>query len=396
MTETWLHNQVRHLPPTVEAHVVCQVIENRERFPVTHVHAAEEDSFARARWDRLAMATRLRRWPGHVVRVGARVGADLLHAHFAPWAWTVRGAAARLGVPLVASFYGYDVNQLPSVDSRWRARYQELFAASALVLCEGPHMARCIAALGCPPERLRVHRLGVDLDAIPSRPRALDASGPLRVLMASAFREKKGIPVGVEALAQLAREHRVELTLIGDASDLDASRQEKQLVEAALARARFPVRRLGFQPHAVLFEEASRHDLFLAPSLTASDGDTEGGAPIALIEMAAAGIPVVSTGHCDIPGVVEDGVTGLLAREGDVEDLAATLRRALALGPGWLALTTAARARVEERFDARVQGQRLAALYGEVLGAPRAASESEGARAGFGPATAHGTARGSA
>ena len=66
----------------------------------------------------------------------------------------------------------------------------------------------------------------------------------------------------------------------------------------------------------------TKHDVFLAPSVTASNGDTEGGAPVAIIEMAASGMPIVSTRHCDIPSVVLDGVTGLLAAERDSEGLA--------------------------------------------------------------------------
>lgn len=368
-TETWLHNQVSHLPRTIESHVVCEVVEHADRFPVPHLHAAADEPALARRLDRAARALRLRRWPGHLVRVGRRVGASLLHAHFGPWAFAVRGAARRLDVPLVATFYGYDVNQLPLQYPRWRRRYEALFRDAARVLCEGPHMARCIAALGCPEEKLRVQRLGVDVARIACRPRGIDPRAPLRVLMASAFREKKGIPVGVEALGVIAREHPVELTLIGDASALEASRAEKARIEAALAKAAVPVRRLGFQPPAVLFEEADRADLFLAPSLTASDGDTEGGAPVALIEMAATGIPVVSTTHCDIPGVVRDGETGLLAREGDLADLVAALRRALAMGDDWASMTAAARRHVEAQFDAARQGARLAAHYVEAAGA---------------------------
>ncbi len=53
----------------------------------------------------------------------------------------------------------------------------------------------------------------------------------------------------------------------------------------------------------------SRHHLFLSPSVTAPDGDSEGGAPVSIIEAAATGMPVVSTTHCDIPQAVDDGVT---------------------------------------------------------------------------------------
>ncbi len=73
---------------------------------------------------------------------------------------------------------------------------------------------------------------------------------------------------------------------------------------------------MGYQPHSTLFAEAYRHHIFLSPSVTASTGDTEGGAPVSLIEMAATGMLIVSTTHCDIPEVIKHGVTGLLAPNG--------------------------------------------------------------------------------
>ena len=45
------------------------------------------------------------------------------------------------------------------------------------------------------------------------------------------------------------------------------------------------------------------------------------------MELMATGIPVVGTRHCDIPHLVDDGVTGLLADEGDVEGLGSALAK---------------------------------------------------------------------
>ena len=80
------------------------------------------------------------------------------------------------------------------------------------------------------------------------------------------------------------------------------------------------MRLLGYVSRETLREEAYEHDVFLAPSVTASNGDTEGGAPVAIIEMSASGMPIVSTNHCDIPSVVLDGVTGLLATSATPRD----------------------------------------------------------------------------
>ena len=49
--------------------------------------------------------------------------------------------------------------------------------------------------------------------------------------------------------------------------------------------------------------------------------DDEGGAPVTLIDMAASGIALVATDHCDINQIINDGVTGFLAKEGDIESI---------------------------------------------------------------------------
>jgi glycosyltransferase involved in cell wall biosynthesis len=67
-----------------------------------------------------------------------------------------------------------------------------------------------------------------------------------------------------------------------------------------------------------------RYDAFVLPSRTARNGDTEG-IPITILEAQAAGLPVVTTLHGGIPEAVPRANHGLLAREGDVYDLAEKL-----------------------------------------------------------------------
>jgi colanic acid/amylovoran biosynthesis glycosyltransferase len=101
--------------------------------------------------------------------------------------------------------------------------------------------------------------------------------------------------------------------------------------------------------------------------VTASDGDTEGGAPVSLIEMSASGMMIASTTHCDIPGVILDEESGLLSPERDPEALAANLRRIIAAPEAWAGAQRAGRAHIEAEFDARRQGERLDAIYRELI-----------------------------
>jgi glycosyltransferase involved in cell wall biosynthesis len=60
--------------------------------------------------------------------------------------------------------------------------------------------------------------------------------------------------------------------------------------------------------------------LLVQRSVTAFDGDSEG-TPVAILEAGAAGLPVVSTSHAGISEAVENGVTGILVSEGDIESM---------------------------------------------------------------------------
>jgi colanic acid/amylovoran biosynthesis glycosyltransferase len=181
-----------------------------------------------------------------------------------------------------------------------------------------------------------------------------------------------GIPFALQALAAVARQQEVEITLIGDASKDPTSQLEKEKILQVIHTHQLAdqVRLLGYQPYEVMLQEAYNYHLFLSPSITASSGDTEGGAPVAIIEMLATGMPMVSTRHCDIPEVVGPGYIHLLAEERDVAGLVERIEWLVANPTEWPALIAAGRQHIEQEYDARTQGRRLAAVYGAIIGRP--------------------------
>lgn len=369
LTEAWLYFQVSNLPETVISHVACRRTTNLERFAIMNLH---EMPPARSLWpSALTKRARFANWRfrRHLRKVVREQEAQILHSHFGHRAWSDMAALASTDTKHVATFYGYDVSQLPVSNPHWIERYGSLFERVDLVLCEGPHMALSVQKLGCPPGKIRVHHLGVPVEEIAYVPRRRRKSEPLRVLIAASFTEKKGIPVALEALGVVAGEIPIEVTIIGDAGRSTKRQDEKAKILNAIERNGLTsqVRLLGYVPHEIMLEEAYRHHVFLSPSMTASDGDSEGGAPITLIEMAASGMLIVSTTHCDIPEVIEHGVSGLLAQEGDVQSLAAYIIH-LADNPDcWDSMTKAARTRIGRDFDARIQGQKLAGIYWQIV-----------------------------
>jgi colanic acid/amylovoran biosynthesis glycosyltransferase len=370
VTETWLYNQVRYLPPDIDSHVVCETTQNLDQFPFKNVHSAQAQLRLAYLLDAGVRKLGLRRHLGFWSRQIRKTGADLLHSHFGNSGWQDLEAVRQTGVKHVVTFYGLDVNYLPRKNPAWLGRYIELFEQVDRVLCEGPFMAKAVVGLGCPQDKVRVQHLGVEVDSIPFEPRVWDGTGPLRVLMAASFREKKGIPFALQALGRIRREVQLEVTIIGDADNKPRSLREKEKILAVLDKTGLAgcTRLLGYQSHARMFEEAYQHHVFMSPSVTASDGDTEGGAPVSIIEMCASGMPVVSSLHCDIPGVILGGETGYLARERDVNGLAEHLLRLIDERKGWGKMLAASRARIEQEFNAVTQGKRLAGIYREITG----------------------------
>jgi colanic acid/amylovoran biosynthesis glycosyltransferase len=354
-TQTWMYTQVMCLPEYFETHIVCDRTMHLEQFFAPNIHCLHETTPLRYYWEKGIRKLLVPHYRGFLSSIAKNVKARMLHSHFGPNGWVDKNVVKQFGMKHLVTYYGYDVG-LPGQDKRWISRYRELFDEADAFLFEGPYMAKQLIIQGCPKEKIHVHHLGISIDTIPYKPRQLRAGEPLRILLAASFTEKKGIPYALEALAQLQQDTSLEITIIGDAGPQQQSKNEKKRILDIINHSglKDKTRLLGYQPYSVLFDEAYNHHIFISPSVTASTGDTEGGAPVTLIEMMATGMPVVSTNHCDIPEVVQYGIENWLVDERDVSGLVKRLR--------WLLENPN-----ELEFDAAQQGGRLAKIYQDVL-----------------------------
>src|SRR5262249_2293478 len=219
------------------------------------------------------------------------------------------------------------------------------------------------------PAKIEVFRLGIDLTRIPFVPRKNPVTATKRFLIAGSFREKKGIPYALEALGLVQRSYPdLAITVIGDSGGSIRDNREKQKIMEIVERQglREKTRFLGYQPYDVLIREFYQHDVFVSPSVTSSDGDTEGGAPVTVIEAAASGMPVASTTHCDIPFVLSEANSPYLAPERDAEALHRAIV-ALLDREDWEMLATANRKMLESELDVEKQASQLAGIYRDIL-----------------------------
>ncbi len=360
-TTVWIHDQIKSLERYTPV-VYGRYVRNLERFPVDRIVDFTSHGSLTGLLDRVVTRTR-----GTYPRYGAqavRDGADLIHAHFGQEGFRCLKAKKIARIPLVTTFYGLDVSALPRIPV-WQRRFTRLFDEGDLFLAEGPHMAACLVGIGCPETKVRIQPLGIDLAAFPYKGIEERVGSP-EVLMYASLREKKGHRYGIDAFAQLARDRDdIRMSIVGDGplrSTLEAHVDELGISE----RVTF----LGSLPHDECQPILQRAHVLLSPSITASDGDTEGGAPVGIIEALATGLPVVATHHADIPFVLNEGEAGLLVEERDTAGLTVALARALEADEAVGARSLYGRQIVAERHTLAAQGESLEARYDEVLSRP--------------------------
>jgi len=351
---SWIYAQISRLK-RYRPVVLTQGAQNLEAYPIDALYSAEDLPAAKRLLNR-AVRRLGSGYPfyGEPLR---REGAALMHAHFGYEGCRCLRAKKSSGLPLLTTFYGADATEYARYP-RWREHYQRLFEEGELFLAEGAHMGETLVAIGCPADKVRVWRLGVDVGRIAYHPR--NFRDQVRFLICANFREKKGIPYALRALGQAlaARPFPFSLTLVGDG-------QERPQIEALVDELgiREHVAFRGAIPYAQVLEELSRSDILLQTSVTAKNGDSEGGAPVILLDAQASGMPVVATHHADIPSYVRDGESGFLAPERDVEGLADCILRLVEAPAAWEGMGRAGRQHVEARYNAEVQVAELETIY---------------------------------
>lgn len=366
MTQTWCYSQIKHLPESIQNHVVCRSTRNLDQFRHEPIHCLKSENYPLYLFSKLMWSLGVKDYNAYMKQKVKEIRPDVIHSHFGNNGWMNLKIAKESGIPHVVSFYGQDLSMLPKKNPIWLKRYRDLFEAdNALFLCEGGHMRRCLIDMGCPPDKVKLHRLGVAVDQIAFKPRQWRKGETLKVLIAGSFREKKGIPYALKALAELKDSLPLQITIIGDAGDMAEKQAILQVIEQGGLKEM--TRMLGYQPHSVMFEEAYRHHLFLSPSVTAESGDTEGGCPVSIIDMAASGMPIVSSFHCDIPELILQGETGWLAEERDVSGIVSAIRLWTS-NSEWSVMLSKGRSHIEQNYEINQQSDNLAKHYREILG----------------------------
>ncbi|MGB7440880.1 MAG: glycosyltransferase [Coleofasciculaceae cyanobacterium] len=287
----------------------------------------------------------------------------LIHAQFGLSGALVLPLVRDLKIPLLVHFRGADAT-VKEEYARYSSlnhwiyfrRREALKQETRLFITVSKFIKEKLIEQGFPTEKIFPHYHGVDIASFcpdPAIPRE-----PV-VLFVGRLTEKKGCEYLIQAMAQVQSElPEVELVMIGDGP---LRKSLEALAKTSLKRYQF----LGIQPPEQVRSWMNRARLLVAPSVTASQGDSEG-LPNVVLEAQAMALPVVSTIHAGIPEAVIHGETGFLAAERDAQGLAKYSLELLNNPELWQHFSFQGREHVQANFDREKQTRVLEEIYERV------------------------------
>jgi colanic acid/amylovoran biosynthesis glycosyltransferase len=277
---------------------------------------------------------------------------DVVHAHFVEVGGRC-GMLKSLGLldcPIVTSFHGADVSAQQTSEGRVLIDFAK--QNSILFTFNTEYIAGKAKAMGFPSERMRQLPVGLEMEKFPFHSRS-GRDGKAEILSVARLDEAKGIHIALDALAKVSKAGRhFRYRIIGEGPWRE--RLENQIAVLGL---RHCVELPGWKNQADVARLLGEADIFLLPSITGSDGRTEGQG-LALQEAQASGLPVIATIHNGFPENIENGETGLLVPENDADGLSECILSLIKNPELRLKIGMNARQFVEKKFDIRILADR--------------------------------------
>ncbi len=287
---------------------------------------------------------------------------DIIHCQFgtlAPIALAYRNAGILKG-KLITTFRGIDISKY--VEEQGEDVYDRLFQEGEFFLANCEFFRNRAINLGCDANKIVVHGSGLDCGKFAFKTRSFPTTGKVQISTIGRLVEKKGIEYAIRAVAKLSETNQnVEYNIIGDG-------ELKEYFEQLISQLNVGhiVKLLGWKQQKEIIEILDKCHIFIAPSVTATDGNQD--APVnTLKEAMAMGMPVISTLHGGIPELVEDGKSGFLVAERDANAIAQKLTYLIEHPETWEGMGKAGRMRVEEKYDMNKLNDELVEIYQEML-----------------------------
>lgn len=312
---------------------------------------------------------RLSQWMGvahaPTVRALRETEATLVHVHFGTDAVRIWPSVRKLGLPMLATLHGYDIN---IYREWWEAGnggpLMRTYPRQLLRMAKNPAVKFIAVSqaikdraieYGIPSEKITVCYIGVDTTRFKPGGLPLDRRRK-EILFIGRMVEKKAPLLMIRAFAEVLKSvTHAELSMIGDGPLLSDAK-------ALSTELKIPVKFFGARTSDEVLARFREARVLCLPSVTANNGDAEGFG-LVILEAQACGVPVVSSARGgSVEGLVE-GTTGFHFHERDLEALSEKIKFLIADDNGLLQISSNAVDFVRQTFDIHHHTNILEQIY---------------------------------
>ncbi|WP_220759889.1 glycosyltransferase family 4 protein [Flavobacterium sp. UMI-01] len=217
---------------------------------------------------------------------------------------------------LIVSFHGHDAffpinGFIPN-----NGYYDNLFKYGDLIVANTPYLANTIAELGCPKELITTVPVGVDTDFFYPKKTQISIK-KCKLISVGRLSIVKGHIYAFESVRKLEQGgYNIELTVVGEGPErvkLENYIRKNNLFDSIVlvgAKSQEEVRELLWESNIFLFPSVSLHN--------GKSTETQG---LATIEAMACGLPAVVFDSGGVKYTIDDGKTGFICNEYDINDL---------------------------------------------------------------------------
>lgn len=291
---------------------------------------------------------------------------DLIHVHFGTDAVGYWDSIKHLNIPILITLHGYDI----TISKEWWQQgkggyFMKKYPDQLIDLSKHTNVSFIAVSeaikqkaieFGIPAEKVQVHYIGVDTKIF--KPSGLPISQRNNVvLFVGRFVEKKAPLQLIQAFSEVIKHiPDAKLIMVGDGI-------LKKEAESLAKELNLPVEFKGSLRHSQVLEEYDKAKVFCLPSITASNGDTEG-LPISILEAISKDLFIVITNHSGNEEIPDLEDIGLVVNENDVKQITYSLIQLLERDtkvdaqkvPNFI-----------EKFDLYKCTQRLEKVYKEII-----------------------------
>ncbi|MBK8846021.1 MAG: glycosyltransferase [Bacteroidetes bacterium] len=265
---------------------------------------------------------------------------DIVLAQFGPVGYSIREVCRKAQIPFVVHFHGYDASGNKLL-ADYEEKYKLLFSDAKGVIAVSKIMAKKLREIGCPAEKITLIYYGPNAKFFDLKPKY----DSVTFFGIGRFVDKKAPYLTLLAFAEVLKKvPEAKLILGGDGILLNTCKNIAKAfgIENSVS---FP----GILKPEETMQLMEKSLAYVQHSVIADTGDSEG-TPVAVLEAAAAALPVIATYHGGIPDVIINNETGFLLEEYDIAGMAQAMLTLIDNKENAKKLGMAGRERIKNNF----------------------------------------------